>query len=29
MVGVLVWFFTDPKIQRWLTDMVAGLLGGR
>ncbi len=27
MVGVLLWFFTDPKIQRWLATMLAEILG--
>ncbi|MFN4179562.1 MAG: hypothetical protein ACK4I8_04565 [Armatimonadota bacterium] len=27
MLGVLVWFFTDHKIQQWLTMMLADLLG--
>lgn len=26
MVGVLLWFFTDPKIQHWLAMMFADLL---
>ncbi len=29
MVGVLVWFFADPKVQGWLTMMLADLLGRR
>jgi len=27
MIGALVWFFSDPKIQQWLTVMLADLLG--
>jgi len=27
MVGVLIWFFTDHKIQQWLSIMLADLLG--
>lgn len=27
MVGVLIWFFADPKIQSWLTMLFADLLG--
>jgi hypothetical protein len=26
MVGVLIWFFTDFKIQQWLVMMLADLL---
>ncbi|MEZ8221614.1 hypothetical protein GG496_001784 [Candidatus Fervidibacteria bacterium JGI MDM2 JNZ-1-D12] len=28
MLGILVWFFVDPKIQRWLAMMLADLFGG-
>jgi hypothetical protein len=27
MLGILVWFFTDHKIQQWLAMMMADLLG--
>ncbi|MCS7187335.1 MAG: hypothetical protein N3B10_09700 [Armatimonadetes bacterium] len=27
MLGTLIWFFADQKIQQWLTMMLADLLG--
>lgn len=26
MIGVLVWFFSDPKIQHWLAAMLSDLM---